>query len=259
MIFYFTGTGNSLYTARSLDDDIRSIPQVMKEKEMVYQADAIGIVCPIYGHEMPQMVKDFIHRAKLCTPYLYVILTYGNRHANAVELALKAFRENGYEPAYAATLLTVDNFLPAFDMNEQKSIDKKEDDQLERIRQDLKDRRHWLEPVSEEDRQAHQSYLKQVQGKDASIWADFKFTDACIGCGICTHVCPAGCIHLEGGRAVRTGENCQACFACIQACPLKAIEMNEVCGYTEINPYARYRNPHVTLSQLTAANHQRED
>jgi ferredoxin len=259
MIFYFTGTGNSLYTAKSLSDEICSIPQEMKKKELHYEADSIGIVCPIYGHEMPQMVKDFIHQAQLSTPYLFVILTYGNRHANAVELALKVFRENGYEPAYAATLLTVDNFLPAFDMDEQKSIDKKEEEQLARIRQDLRQKKHWIEPVSAMDRQAHQSYLSQVHGKDASIWADFTFSDACIGCGICTHVCPAGCIHLEEGRAVRTGQNCQACFACIQACPLKAIEMNEVCGFTEKNPDARYRNPHVTLSQLTAANHQYEE
>lgn len=30
MIFYFTGTGNSLYAAKQLEDDLTSIPQAMR-------------------------------------------------------------------------------------------------------------------------------------------------------------------------------------------------------------------------------------
>ena len=32
MIFYFTGTGNSLYAAKQLDSDCRSIPEAMHKK-----------------------------------------------------------------------------------------------------------------------------------------------------------------------------------------------------------------------------------
>lgn len=77
MIFYFTGTGNSLYVAKELDEDIISIPQVIKEEKPEFTADRIGIVCPVYGHEMPAMVKDFIRRASFKTDYLFVVLTYG--------------------------------------------------------------------------------------------------------------------------------------------------------------------------------------
>ncbi|MBD5476273.1 MAG: flavodoxin family protein, partial [Lachnospiraceae bacterium] len=56
MIFYFTGTGNSLYVAKELDEEIISIPQVIKQERLEFAADSIGIVCPIYGHEMPGMV-----------------------------------------------------------------------------------------------------------------------------------------------------------------------------------------------------------
>ena len=57
MIFYFTGTGNSLYVAKELDEEIISIPQVIKQERLEFAADSIGIVCPVYGHEMPGMVK----------------------------------------------------------------------------------------------------------------------------------------------------------------------------------------------------------
>lgn len=53
MVFYFTGTGNSLYVAKELAADFVSIPQVLKEERLEFSADSIGIVCPVYGHEMP--------------------------------------------------------------------------------------------------------------------------------------------------------------------------------------------------------------
>lgn len=62
MIFYFTGTGNSLYAAKQLENELISIPQVMKRKNLEFTADSIGIAAPVYGHEVPPMVKEFLHR-----------------------------------------------------------------------------------------------------------------------------------------------------------------------------------------------------
>ena len=61
MIFYFTATGNSLYVAKQLSKDCRSIPKVI-HGDCHYRAESIGIVCPVYGHEMPAMVKRFFNR-----------------------------------------------------------------------------------------------------------------------------------------------------------------------------------------------------
>ena len=52
-----------------------------------FTADAIGIVCPVYGHEVPPMVREFLQKAKFHTGYFYMVLTYGNRHGGAAELA----------------------------------------------------------------------------------------------------------------------------------------------------------------------------
>lgn len=70
-------------------------------------------------------------------------------------------------------------------------------------------------------------------------------------------VCPAGCIHLENQHAVNTGENCQACYACVQACPEMTIQFGDI-PMKEPNPNARYRNPNVTLTELVTANNQTE-
>lgn len=125
MIFYFTGTGNSLYVAQELEENPLSIPQIMKKGEpMRFEADRIGIVTPVYGHEVPAMVKDFLHQAHFQTEYFYMILTYGNRHGGAAELASQLCEECGITASYINVMLMVDNWLPSFDMDEQRKLDK---------------------------------------------------------------------------------------------------------------------------------------
>ena len=73
---------------------------------------------------MPQIVKDFLKKSQFETDYLYLILTYGNRHGDAAELAQQFAENTGLHFDYINVILTTDNFLPAFDMNEQKQLDK---------------------------------------------------------------------------------------------------------------------------------------
>ena len=87
MIFYFTATGNSLYAARYLEEELISIPQVMDQEKLEFAGERIGVVCPVYGHEVPPMVKEFLKKASFKTEYFYMVLTYGNRHGGAAELA----------------------------------------------------------------------------------------------------------------------------------------------------------------------------
>lgn len=168
MVFYFTATGNCLYAARELaategaDAEPVSIPQEMaREGNLSYAADSIGIVYPIYGHMMPTMVRQFIERATFDTPYLYFVCTYGNRHANAAELCVESAQAAGLEPAYVSTLLMVDNWLPNFDMDEQRARipEKRIDENLARIKADVAARKRWIELVTDEDRAAHQQFL----------------------------------------------------------------------------------------------------
>ena len=115
MVFYFTATGNSLYVAKRLEEQPVSIAQAIHDTEKKYTADKIGIVCPIFGHEVPMLVREFIEQSTFDTPYFYMILTYGNRHGGAVELAGNMLETEGIHPSYINVLWMVDNFLPTFD------------------------------------------------------------------------------------------------------------------------------------------------
>ena len=59
---YFTGTGNSLYIAKQIEENPVSIPQIMQQDNLTFSADRIGIFAPIYGHEVPPMVRDFLKK-----------------------------------------------------------------------------------------------------------------------------------------------------------------------------------------------------
>ena len=109
MVFYFTGTGNSLYVAKQLEEKRISIPQAIHEEELVFEGDTIGVVCPLYGHEMPAMVKEFLRRAVFRTEYFYLVLTYGKRHGGGAELAKEFLDSCQRQADYINTIMMVDN------------------------------------------------------------------------------------------------------------------------------------------------------
>lgn len=253
MVFYFTGTGNSLFAAKYLDTEQVSISQAIHGQNLVFQAESIGIVCPVYGHEMPEMVKEFIKKATFQTDYFYLVLTYGKIHGGAAELAEEFLASCKKQADYINTLLMVDNFLPAFDMDEETALipEKKIEAHLAAIKADIDGRRHWKQPVTQEDRDWHQKFLDMQTGPE--VWRSlYRVTENCIGCGICTKVCPAGAIRLEGQKAFHTMENCQCCMACIHHCPQNAIQLT----IPEKNPDARYHNDSIRLNEIVEANDQ---
>ena len=251
MVFYFTGTGNSLYVAKQIEEDPLSIPQVMRTGNSEFTSESIGIVAPVYGHELPPMVKEFLKNQTFHTDYFYIILTYGNRHGGAAELAEKFCEECGIAVNYINVIIMVDNWLPGFDMNEQKKIDKKFEGNMAAILADLAAHKSMISEVTDTDRAAHQQFLDRMSQMPADAWQHLlRVTAACTGCGICEKVCPSASVHIEDGRAVHIPGNCQTCLACAHACPEKAVQLT----IPEVNPDARYRNEHISLQEIMKAN-----
>ena len=256
IVFFFTGTGNCLHVARQFTDKPLSIPQVMKGEDLTFEADEIGIVYPIYSHMPPKMVQEFMEKATLRAKYFWAIATYGNRSLNAAELFDEIARRQGLQFNYITSLLMVDNFLPNFDMNDEMRKEKKEDRWIEYIKRDIDERKDWIEPATEEQRQMHWGDRERViptaserRGMNPSQM--FEVTDACVRCEACISVCPKGNLSLQDEKITYSGD-CEMCFACVQNCPQKAIKLR----MRERNPEARYRNKHVSLRDIQIANKQ---
>lgn len=185
-----------------MDEEIISIPQVIHQEDLNFKADKIGIVAPVYGHEVPNMVKDFLRKAHFDTDYFYIVLTYGNRHGGASELAQSFFKEQGIDPSYINVILMVDNYLPVFDMEEQIKIDKHVDEQIKQIKEDIDARKKMISSVTDEDHRVHQMYLDIVASHPKDMYKKlYVITDSCIGCSICEKICPKGCFHVKDQRS----------------------------------------------------------
>jgi ferredoxin len=55
--------------------------------------------------------------------------------------------------------------------------------------------------------------------------------DACVGCGMCTTVCPHGVLVMKGRKALVADSNgCMECGACANNCPVSAIGVSPGVG-----------------------------
>ena len=253
MLFYFTATGNSLHTAKQLEERPISIAQAIHDRDKTYVAESIGIVCPVFGHEVPGIVKEFLESANFQTPYFYMILTYGNRHGGASELAERMLSDLGITASYINVVLMVDNFLPGFDMDQQKALDKNVEGQIEIIKNDLAKQRRFISPVTAGDRKTHQEYLARMSQMPVGAFSNLcRITEQCVGCEICTKVCPKACFTVSDQKSIWHSEGCITCMACVHACPTKAIQLS----VPEKNQNARYRNEHISLCEIVDSNNQ---
>ncbi len=91
LIYYFSGTGNSLAAAQSicrhLGDcelvPIASLPGTLKD--ITPAADRVGIVCPVYDLGLPSIVVEFVRRLDLSRAgYSFAVLTMGGFGASAL-------------------------------------------------------------------------------------------------------------------------------------------------------------------------------
>lgn len=258
MVFYFTATGNCLYVAKELDGKRISIPQVPAGQH--FKASSIGIVCPIFGHDIPSNVREFLQHTTFETEYFYVILTYGFCQGGASTRLAAFLYEMGMDAQYINVLKIVDNALPAFDIEHELAIDpeKKVDEHLAAIKADIAAHKQFIAQPTAWDIEYHKKFLEAPFKLDPEEdfrkkgRAMYQVTDACVGCGICVKICPRGCFVLSGGKAKQEMTHCVACLACIHACPQRAIQFT----FPEKNPNARYRNSHVTLAEIIEANRQ---
>jgi flavodoxin/ferredoxin len=90
IIYYFSGTGNSLVVARDIAEkshgELVSVPSVMDKEIITTDADVIGIVFPVYYQSIPCIIKRFVSILKdLDNKYIFGICTYGDSPSLAVK------------------------------------------------------------------------------------------------------------------------------------------------------------------------------
>ena len=247
---YFTATGNSLYVAKQIGGELLSIPQLMKQERIELSDDAVGIVCPVYGGEMPKMVRRFLKKASIKTDYFFFINTYGMNDSVAKPNAVAAAEQAGLRVSYVNSIKMVDNYLPGFEMKNQMETagEKHIDEHIVSVCRDIAERTVNAAAagiVQKIGMALIRGTMGKVVLKDSAA-KSYIVNESCIRCGICAKVCPANNITVTD--RVEFSDHCEDCYACLHNCPKNAIHLKNE------RSTVRFRNEHVTVKEIIAAN-----
>ena len=112
VIFYFSGTGNSLRAAQMIAREIGGANLVSMRSDpadiSADEAEIIGFVCPVYEWDVPKTVRAFISRLVI-NPQAYVFMaaTYIAIHGRSFETVNGILREKGTHLHYRKALRCV--------------------------------------------------------------------------------------------------------------------------------------------------------
>ena len=257
MIFYFTGTGNSLWVAKMLSEtfhetliSIATELNEKKEENLVYSLRAdekIFFVYPVHSWGPAVSIMRFIARLKLENYFhqpIYSVATCGDECGYANRLLGKALnsRQLVLTNAYSVTMPNNYILLPGFSVD-SKEIEKKKLEQAPiRMAEIIKaiQTEKTLDLYHKGGAPWIKTYLVYPLFANLAIGKNsFRVTDACISCGLCERICPTQTIRMKDGKPIWT-DTCVQCVACIHRCPVRAIEYGK-----ETIKKGRYYHPEI--------------
>jgi flavodoxin len=229
MIYYFTGTGNSLYVAQRLAEltgtGLASIAEIMGGRPMPAEDEVTGIVYPIYGWGAPKMVLDFTENFIGTGGYMFSVCTCGDDAGHAMKRLEKALGRK-LDSAFSITMPNNYISLPGFDVDSEADAKQKlldAEGRIAEIAEIVKGRKSGVYDVHEGGAGAMKSAIvtplfAAFATSDRSFYAE----DACTGCKKCEGVCPTRNIRVDEKPV--WGGNCTCCLACLHHCPVRAIQ-----------------------------------
>lgn len=256
-IYYFTGTGNTLFAAKkfaeALGENTKLISIASLDRaqtiEIPENVKTVGIFFPVYCFGLPQVVRRFVSRITVSDRkvYFYSCCTSGGVKGYASQVLQEALKRRKIALDAAFHLKMPSNYI-AFTAPPKKSrCEKLYRDAVEKIQRYaaiVKARRKhhplrvfpfdlWGELVAKNA----VSYLSDY---DKYFWLN----ENCDGCETCEKVCPAANIIIR--NHMPTWRNhCEQCMACLQWCPKQAIQFRQ----TSVKR-ARYHHPEITVEEV---------
>ena len=233
MVFYFTGTGNSRYTAemitKEIGDETIYINQYIKSGEQgeFHSMTPIVFVVPTYGWRMPKVVEEFIIKSKFSgNTKAYFVLTCGDSSGDSGKYARKLCREKKFIYMGLATVVLPENYIAMFDVpskEEAVKIIEKATPQIREIGCNI-GKSGYL-PIEKNTflGKIESSIVNPIFYKTVVSAKGFRVGEGCIGCGKCVTLCPLNNIQLVDNKP-KWGNECTHCMACICRCPVECIE-----------------------------------
>lgn len=259
VIYFFSGTGNSLAVARSLAERLgecrcEPIASLRKREGPVRPNEArVGIVFPVYYLGLPAIVSEVAGRLDLDdTRFVFAVCTLGGSGGSTALHELDTVLRTGAGgrglDAGFPMRMPGNNILLYDRVGEgtMKRTLEGAERRIEAIVMAL-DRGLRTMPLHTPFhallyRAFHPRFIARVHDADR----EFSCDDRCTACGTCAAACPVENILLENGRPTWL-HHCEQCLACIQLCPVEAIQAG-----TKTKDRRRYRHPAVSTEAIVA-------
>ena len=262
MIFYFSGTGNSKWAAKTLaletGDTLVSIPEVIKSdcSFTLEKDEHVGFIFPIHGWRVPNIVKEFLTKLTIKTlgedtshvkHYCFCLVTAGDSIGKAMERFQQQLKSvaagDSLSLKAVCSLIMPESYvgLPGMDVDtKEKELEKKE-----LASKQLKEFSNILKQHPHKDSNQIWGWNQLIRGPIPSFFSGpvggfferFLITDKpfhvdsrrCVKCGICANVCPVS--DIKGGLGFEPewlhNGKCLTCFSCYHHCPHHAIEFGK--------------------------------
>lgn len=255
-IYYFSGSGNALYVAKKLKEHItnsemKSIPKVIDSES--FKGVSIGIVCPIYYHNLPHIVADFIKKV-VQAKYVFIVFAGAGELGIGGKVARKLLSKNNVVLSSVYNVVMPDNSTKygEMPMERQLALFENADRKIKDVARDVSLGSKYNDNTNTN---LFQTYIypgmvlnilhKTMKTSDKS----FTVTSKCNGCGTCSKVCPVDNIDIKKERPTwKCAGQCQVCLACHDWCPRSAIKHPGT-----KDDVKRYHHPSIDIREIIDA------
>lgn len=257
VIYYFTGTGNTLAAARLLAAELGNTKLIPLRQAIHYgavapKADAIGIAFPVHFLSMPEIVRKFVFGILFQDdPFIFGLATCGERPGGALFRLQELLLEKNYSLSAGYSLVMPENFIGPVDlMGDAGRREEKFAAVQRRIPEIAAAIRARKCTPSEGDGSGIMKFAGRLSGGLMTAVYNtpsrLHATQACNRCRTCERICPTRNITVTK-EGVLWGNDCTQCYACIHWCPQAAVEIG---GRTRGK--TRYHHPDVTLEDMVS-------
>ncbi len=256
VLYYYTGTGNSFWTARRIAGELGNaelVPMVAAGKVNTDNVrDNIGLVFPVHMWGLPLRVISFVRKiADGAGRYHFAVAVNAGQVAATLVQLKELLNQKGITLSSGFSVCMPSNYIPwggAPPEEKQRRLFFGAEEKISRIAEAVTNR----DIRAPEKGPVWQNFFlsilyrmasPKIPGMDKAFWAD----DKCMSCGICEKICPSDNIVIVEDKP-QWQHRCEQCLACIQWCPVEAIQFGK-----GTKKKKRYRHPEIKITDLIAA------
>lgn len=250
VIFYFSGTGNSLQVAKDIAEkigecEVFNLAKYNTGNEIT--AERVGIVFPVYFWGIPNVIARFLSEIKLTgNPYIFAVATCGGVIGASLVQVDDLLKDNNYKLHSGFMIKMPENYIVKYNADSKKKQQKRfcdEELKVSAISKVVINKKE--QPVEKSKYLVDTLFGKKVNHAAAKDFPTqdihFSINDTCTGCGKCEKICSVGNISMEN-RKPTWNHHCEFCLGCLQNCPVEAINYEN-----KTQKRTRYTNPNIQM------------